>query len=162
MGTQRYVISGLTALLVCLALAGCSARSEEDLKAAQAKAAQAKAELETVQAALAQSQAEEEALSTTVATLTSELETVKSDLTAAVKERDALQEQIKKLTGDQAGAVAQAETESQTIIENLKAQLAALTTKFTDLQAQNGKLQETIKALQAKLQNVGTGLIPPM
>jgi chromosome segregation ATPase len=162
MGTRRHVISGLTALVLSLAVAGCSARSEEELKAAQAEAAQAKTQLETVQAALAQIQTEKDQLSAKVATLTSELEKVKNGLADAIKERDGFQEQIKKLTGDQAGAAAQAEKESQTIIANLKAQLAALTAKFTDLQAQNGKLQEIIKELQAKLQNVGTSLIPPM
>jgi peptidoglycan hydrolase CwlO-like protein len=116
-----------------------------------------KTEMET---ALSKLQTEKDGLAAQIKTLTSDLDKAKADLAAAVKDRDGLQEQIKKLTGDQTGAVAEAQKKSQSLIDDLKAQLAALTSKFTDLQGQNGKLQATIKDLQDKLKNVGTNLIP--
>ena len=101
-------------------------------------------------------------LAAQIKTLTADLDKAKADLAAAVKERDGLQEQIKQLTGDQAGAVAEAQKKSQTLIEELKAQLAALTSKFTNLQGENSKLQATIKEMQEKLKGVGGNLIPKL
>ena len=107
---------------------GGSGRGQGGSIKAKTTLASVKTEME---AALSKLQTEKDGLAAQIKTLTSDLDKVKADLAAAVKDRDGLQEQIKKLTGDQAGAVAEAQKKSQTLIEELKAQLAALTTKFT-------------------------------
>ncbi len=164
MGIQKHIVSLLVALLVGLALSGCSAKSHEDLATAKAEAAKAQAEtavlkkdLQTANEATAKLQTEKDALAAQVKTMTGELDKFKTDLAAAVKDRDGLQEQIKKFTGDASGAAAQTK-----IIDELKAQLAALTTKYTSLQGENGKLQSTIKDLQDKLTKAGSNLIPKL
>lgn len=166
MGIQRPFVSLIILLIISVTVAGCSGKSKADLDAAKAAADKAKTTLASMktemEAAISKLQAEKDGLAAQIKTLTSDLDKAKTDLAAAVKDRDGLQEQIKKLTGDQAGAVAEAQKKSQTLIEELKAQLAALTTKFTTMQGENGKLQATIKELQEKLKNIGTNLIPKM
>jgi predicted nuclease with TOPRIM domain len=164
MGIQKQIVSLLGVLLVGLALAGCSAKSHGDLAAAKAEAAKAQAEtvalkkeVQTAKEAVSKLQTEKDALAAQVKTMTGELEKFKTDLAAAVKERSGLQEQIKKFTGDASGAAAQTK-----IIDELKAQLAALTTKYTSLQGENGKLQSTIKDLQDKIKAAGSNLIPKL
>lgn len=163
---QRRLFLWFTLLIFSVAMAGCSGKSKAELDAAKADASKAKTALASVktemEAAVSKLQTEKDGLAAQVKTLTSDLDKTKADLAAAVKDRDGLQEQIKKLTGDQAGGVAEAQKKSQSLIEELKAQLAALTTKFSSLQGENGKLQATIKDLQDKLKNVGTNLIPKM
>jgi chromosome segregation ATPase len=169
MNMRKHIVSGFLLLVFSAAVTGCSGKSKAELDAAKAEASKAKTELaamktemQSAKDALSKSQTEKDALTAQIKTMTTELEKVKADLAMAAKERDGLQEQIKKLSGDQSGAVAQAKKESQTLIDDLKAQLAALTTKFTALQGENSKLQATLKDLQDKLKNTGTNLIPKL
>lgn len=166
MKIQRQMVCWIGVAAIALSLAGCSGKSKQELAAAKADAAKAKTTLASLktemETAVSKLQTEKDGLAAQIKTLTADLEKAKADLAAAVKDRDGLQEQIKQLSGDQAGAVAEAQKKSQTLIEELKAQLAALTSKFTNLQGENGKLQATIKEMQEKLKSVGGNLIPKM
>ena len=76
------------------------------------------------------------------------LEAAKAELAAVIQDRDRLQEQVGKLANDWAAK----EKNTQSLIENLKNQLAEQKEKVIELQDQNEKLQAAIDQLQKKFE----------